>query len=74
MAVATLPIIGTPHLAFFRALDFLPLVALVAVLLLWQLYIYIYLMVTIAGLIVGRHDQGAQCLNYEPIKFVGNNA
>ena len=39
MAVATLPIIGTPPFGFFLFLDFLPVAALLIVVILWQLYL-----------------------------------
>ena len=70
MAVATLPIIGTPSLEFFDFLDFLPLAFLVLLIVGWQGY----LIATVLGQYTLGQDQGAKCLNYKLIKFVGNNA
>ena len=70
MAVATLPIIGTPRLGFFHFLDLLPLAVLGLVLFAWQGY----LTVTALGYCVWGQDQCAKCLNYKLINFVGNNA
>ena len=83
MAVATIPIIGTPLLGFFQFLDILPLVVLGLVLTVWQVYIIgwqvciigwqIYIMVTTLGLHVWGIERGAKCLNNKLIKLVGNN-
>ena len=69
MAVATLPIIGTPLRGFFQFLDFLHLAGLFSVLLLWQVYI----MVT--TFYATKQDQGVKCLEYKRMNsVVGNNA
>ena len=70
MAVPTLPIIGTPPHGLFLALDYLPLVFLVLVLIVWQGYI----MVTLLRYYVAGQNQCEKCLEYKAIKSVGDNA
>ena len=70
MAVPTLPIIGTPTLKFFDFLDFVPLAFLALFIVGW----HGYLIATVLGQYTLGQNQGAKCLNYKPIKFVGNNA
>ena len=68
MAVPTLPIIGTPSLEFFQFLDNIPLLPLVIVLFVWQ----VYMMVTLRWHYTGEQDQ-VKWLNYKLIQVVGNN-
>ena len=68
MAVATLPIIGTPPKEFFLALDYLPFAVLLLVLIGWQGYI----VVTLLGDHVCRKYQCGKCLDCKLVQFVGN--
>ena len=70
MAVPTLPIIGTPPHGVFLALDYLPLVFLVLVLIVCQGYI----MVALLRYYVAGQNQCEKCLEYKAIKSVGDNA
>ena len=76
MAVATLPIIGTPSHVFFQLLNYLPLGVLVLVLTVWQVYIIgwqVYILLPTLGQRVWGKKQGAICLTNKFITFVGNN-
>ena len=69
MAVATLPIIGTPPHELFLALDYIPLVFLVLVLFVWQGYI----VVSLLRYYIGGQNQCEKCLDFKLVQFVGNN-